>query len=392
MDFLKSVFGKLRRYDYVLALIVIGISVFGVVLMASNPTPVFATQHRFHVSAGIALMLIVSFIDYRFIGKFYLPIYFLSIGLLFFTLAMGPDDFTQTSRWIRIEIADRDLSVQPSELAKLALIICASAYIHKRSNINHILWAPLYGLMVAIPILAVIGQRALSAASVLLIIGLVILFVGGLYYKIILPILFLFTPAAFLLYLDMQRQESIILVNFLTERQLERIQTFFAYSPDADARMQTELSLFAIGSGGLNGSGFMENEALLFHAHNDFIFALFGEQFGFIGSFILLTALFIIIIKCLYIAFRASDVLGRLIAAGVGSMILYETFVNIAVATDLLPNTGMPLPFLSYGGTTTWAHFICIGLALNISMNKRETLLEQEEAQVIDEMPAPRYV
>ena len=141
---------------------------------------------------------------------------------------------------------------------------------------------------------------------------------------------------------------------------------------------QTDRAVHAIGSGGLTGKGLYNGSIsqlnYLPESHNDFIMAVIGEEFGFIGVLILITLLLLFIGRGLFIAQRAPNDLGRFIVVGYIGMIAVQAFVNIGVVTDLLPNTGVPIPFISYGGSALWANMIGMGLVLNVAMSKEETL------------------
>jgi len=373
---------NLRAFDYPLAILVTALSAFGVMMVyaVAELQPRYAAlpaQQQFHVITGVVVMLVVAFIDYRFIARFYIPIYLLCLALLVAVLIIGPDDITRTARWIRIPIFN--MSIQPSELAKIFLIIFLAAFVDKRENINRLLWFLLYLAMVVIPVVLVERQPSLSASMVLLAIGLIILFVGGLYFRTIIISAALALPVVILFYFDMMRQEPLFITRILNERQWQRVQTFLYPIPGSDEFLQMERSLFAIGSGGLYGRGFMENTTFVIHGHNDFVFAVAAEQFGFVGSLVLLTVIGAVIIKCFLVAYRATDKLGQLIAAGVAGMLLFETFVNVGVVTGVLPNTGMPFPFMSYGGTHMWTHMAAIGLVLNIGLSQSRSMFESDD-------------
>ena len=375
---------NLRAFDYLLAIFVTALSFFGVLMVyaVAELQPRYAAlpaQQLLHVITGVVVMLVVAFIDYRFVARFYIPIYLLCLALLVAVLIIGPDDITRTARWIRIGMLGFNMSIQPSELAKIFLIIFLAAFVDKRENINRLLWLLLYIVLIVIPVVLVERQPSLSASMVLLAIGLIILFVGGLYFRTIIISGALALPVVVLLYFDIMRQEPLFITRILNERQWQRVQTFLYPIPGSDEFLQMERSLFAIGSGGLNGKGFMENTTFVIHGHNDFVFAVAAEQFGFVGSIVLLAVIGVVIIKCFLVAYRATDKLGRLIAAGVAGMLLFETFVNVGVVTGVLPNTGMPFPFMSYGGTHMWTHMAAIGLVLNIGLSQSRYMFESDD-------------
>ena len=375
----------LRTFDYLLAALVTALSVFGILMVqaVAQLLPIYAAlpaQQRLHVITGVVVMLIVALVDHRFIARFYIPIYMLCITLLVAVLIIGPDDITGTARWIFITLPGGfSLSIQPSEFAKIFLIVSLAGFVDRRENINHPLWLLIFIAMVALPVVLVGLQPSLSASMVLLAIGLTVLFVGGLYFRTIIISAVLTLPLTVVLYFDMLRQEPLFITRVLSARQWQRIQTFLYPVPGSDEFLQLERSLFAIGSGGLNGRGFMNNRTFVIHGHNDFVFAVAAEQFGFIGSMILLAVIGAVIIKCFLVAYRSEETLGKLLAAGVAGMILFEAFVNVGVVTALLPNTGMPFPFMSYGGTHMWVHMAAIGVVLNVGLTRARARYEAED-------------
>jgi len=144
-----------------------------------------------------------------------------------------------------------------------------------------------------------------------------------------------------------------------------------------DHFMQTQQSLYAISSGGLTGQGFLNNSHVI-HGHNDFVFSIVANQFGFAGAAMLLAVITLVIVRCIFIALRAADMEGRLIAAGVAGMLIFETFVHVGVTTNFLPNTGMPFPFLSFGGSMIWVHMMAIGVVLNVGIPRKKSMFDDE--------------
>jgi len=376
----------LKVFDYTLALLVTALSIFGVMMIHSVANlqiryAALPAQQQLHVITGVIVMLVIALIDYRFIARFYVPIYLISIVFLIAVLIIGPDDITATARWIRLTLPGGfDLSIQPSEFAKVFLIISLAGFVENRGTVNHPLWLLAYLGLAGLPVVLVIMQLSLSAALVLLAIGLFILFIAGLYLRVIVPSVLLLLPVGILVYFDMLRENHLFIDRILSERQLIRVWTFLdPAAANPDALLQIERSQFAIGSGGLYGLGFMNNVTWVIHGHNDFVFAVAAEQFGFVGSMALLAVAGAVIVKCYLVAYQAEDMLGRLIAGGVASLLLFQTFINVGVVTKLLPNTGMPFPFLSYGGSHMWVHMAAIGLVLNIGFSTRKSKIESEE-------------
>jgi rod shape determining protein RodA len=215
---------------------------------------------------------------------------------------------------------------------------------------------------------------------VILFVSLVILFTGGLYYRTILLSVILVAPLVLIVWFDIQRAEPLFMKNVLSAYQWERVETFLNPEPDPDAFLQIQGSLYAIGSAGLRGKGFMNNTHVIY-GHNDLIFSVIAEQFGFIGCAVLLSVMALIIVKCILIALKADDLSGRLIAAGVAGMLIFEVFVNVGVAMDMLPATGMAFPFLSYGGSIMWVHMAAIGMVLNIGLPRVKPMFDKKKIE-----------
>jgi rod shape determining protein RodA len=327
-------------------------------------------------------MLTVSMIDYHFITRFYLYIYGLMVVVLIVVRVFGANDNTGADRWIWIPNPfGSDISMQPSEFAKIFVIIFLAKFLDVfRERFNKPLWLALILALIALPVLLIVLQPSFSASMVVLSVILVVLFVGGLYWRTILIGFAALTPVAVMLWFDLQRSSPIIVTRFLSNYQWRRIESFLRPElANPDDILQTEGSLVAIGKGGISGLGFMENPYVIL-GHNDFIFSVTASQFGFVGAALLLAAIALIIIRCIHTALKAADIEGRLIASGVAGMLIFETFFHVAVATDILPNTGMPLPFMSYGGSMIWVHMIAIGLVLNIGLpRKPKSIFEDEE-------------
>jgi len=385
-----------RSYDYLLALSVIALGVFGVVMIY---TSVFAEsiplhiqnapanvglwqRQRMFVISGVFLMLAVSFADYHFITRVYLYIYGVMVILLLAVLLIGADEGTNVARWIWVPIpVIGRLSMQPSEFAKIFMIIFLAKFLDTY-KFNKPLWLALVIALIIFPVFLVIRQPSFSASMVVLAVSLTVLFVGGLYWRTILLGAAIISPLIVMIWFDLKRATPIFLTRILGDWQWRRIESFLNFeSASEDAIRQTAGSIYAIGSGGLTGNGFLQNPYVIL-GHNDFIFSVAASQFGFVGAAVLLGIVALIIVRCIFIALYAPDTEGRLIAAGVAGMLLFETFFHVAVATNLLPNTGMPFPFLSYGGSMIWVHMIAIGIVLNVKLpRKPRSIFEEQEEE-----------
>ncbi|MCL2388575.1 MAG: FtsW/RodA/SpoVE family cell cycle protein [Defluviitaleaceae bacterium] len=387
-------------YDYLLALAVIGLGVFGVVMIHSS---VFADsvpgwiqvrdaglwpRQRFFIISGSLLMIAFSLIDYHYITRFYLYIYGFMVLLLLAVLFIGADDHTGVARWIWIPMPFIGrLSMQPSEFAKIFMTVFLAKFLDvHREQFNKPLWLALVLILIALPVGLVILQPSLSASMVVLSVCLTVLFIGGLYYRTILVGIGVLAPIIAVIWFDLQRNVPLIATHLLNDWQWRRIESFLRPEyANPDAIRQTQGSLYAIGTGGLTGRGFMNNPYVIL-GHNDFIFSVTASQFGFVGSAVLLGVVAFVIARCIMIAFKAVDVEGKLIASGVAGMLIFETFFHVGVATDLLPNTGMPFPFLSYGGSMIWVHMIAMGMVLNVGLPRTpKSMFDQQQSGFSDD-------
>jgi rod shape determining protein RodA len=227
------------------------------------------------------------------------------------------------------------------------------------------------------PLILVISQPDLSTTIMIFIIFCVIMFVGGINWKLVVGVLVVSVPSAAVLFnMILQDTEGKILDTYQRNRILawiypDQYQDSYAY--------QTINSVMAIGSGRLLGKGYNTNEissllnsGYISESQTDFIFAVIGEEFGFLGTCIVVLLVFLIALRILRIAMKASDVSGRVIAAGMAAWIGFQGFMNIAVAVGLIPNTGIPLPFVSYGLTSLLSLYLGVGFVLNDYMQSRK--------------------
>jgi len=379
-------------FDYWLLLATIALTVFGLVMIGSatrinvlGESRQFNQQLTFLV-LGLVLLLTAAFIDYHFIAKFFVPIYLLCIGLLVGTLLYGwyftprPDVW----RWIFIGTPTNNIGgMQPSEFTKVFMIIFLATVIDKfGAVINNFRMLVFLGISIIVPVGLIFVQPSLSASMVVLMISLAVLFAGNVGGKHVFYELIVLTPIAMFAAYDLGREQPLIADRIFQEYQLGRIETIL--NPDivdTDARFQIERSIAAIGSGQLTGKGLYQGTivqtARLPHAETDFIISVIGEEFGFVGLMGVLLAMLFVVARCLYTAATAPDMLGRLIASGVGMMLAFQSFINVGVVTELLPNTGVPFPFVSYGGSSLVTSLIAIGLVINVQMSKSKSIFEE---------------
>jgi rod shape determining protein RodA len=209
---------------------------------------------------------------------------------------------------------------------------------------------------------------------------LVELFVAGLDYKYILIGAVVVAAAVVFICWDVQKTEPLIMDRILQNHQITRIRTFLDPVEGSNEYYQTIKSINAIGSGQVTGKGLYQGTlnqlSYLPEPHNDFIFSVIGEEFGFVGCVCVLALEFFIVFRCILVAMSCRDIFSQLTVAGIAGMLAFQTFVNAGVATSIIPNTGMSLPFVSYGGSSMWANMAAVGLVLNIGGRRSKSLFE----------------
>ena len=370
---------KFRHFNFKLLLYIIFLSVMGILIIRSATLSTGEestyTKQIMGVVIGMAAMLNVSLNDYRWIAKMYLVVYLGICGLLALTrfTPLGTAAGTGAKRWIDIG----PVRIQPSEFAKVAIVIVLARFFQiYEERINALGVVVLSIMLVGIPLLLVMAQPDLSTSLVIMFIFIVMIFAAKISYRWILSVLAVVTPfaAAFIFLVEKD------MVPFLEKYQRNRILSFLHPQDYPDLAMQQTTSVMAIGSGGLYGKGLF-NESLdsvkngnyLMEEDTDFIFAVAGEELGFAGCCLIIAILFLVVVECLVTASRAQDAAGRLIATGIAAQIAFQSFVNIGVATFILPNTGLPLPFISAGLSSLLSVFVGAGMIFNIGMQRKQT-------------------
>ena len=362
---------RLRDFDFKLVIMVLALASIGVITIGSAE-PSLQTKQLAGVAAGTVIMLGLSFFNYSIYLKLNWLMYLGNLGLLILVIAAG-EDSNGAQRWLKIG----GLQFQPSETAKILLILFFAQFIMKyKEKLNTVrIIASCVALMV-VPWALVYKQPDLSTSIVLIVIFCVIMFSGGISYKLVVGVLVVVIPTvAILISLALQPENTI-----LKDYQRDRILAFIYPEEYANAEAYQQLnSVMAIGSGQLDGKGYKNNEItsvkngnFISEAQTDFIFAVVGEEFGFKGCVAVIVLLFGIALECVSVARRAKDVAGTIIAASIGGMIAFQGFFNIGVATFILPNTGLPLPFVSYGLTSLLSLFIGMGVVLNVRLQAKK--------------------
>ncbi len=322
--------------------------------------------------AGLFVLAIVSLIDYHFICRF-VPIYYVMGTIMVFATKhrpFGTDLGTGSWRWLKLGV-----NFQPSEIVKIILILTLAVFFEMRREKMKSFTTFLYGgIIMAIPTFFIMIQSDLSSSLVMVFIFTIMVYVSGLDYKIVGGVLTVAIPSVAVVFWHIQKPGPHLIRGY----QYKRIAAWLnPQKYKLDEAFQQLQSIQAIGSGQLLGKMFTDPTGERHYRFNvdvtesDFIFTVMGEELGFIGCCVILALLAIVIIKCIRTAKAARDYQGRLIAVGIASMFMFQVFANIGVATLLLPNTGLPLPFISRGLSSTLSSMIGIGIIMNIGLQSR---------------------
>ena len=358
---------KIKSLDYILLISVILLSVLSVFVMYSTDggEVLFHTKNHFvKLAVFFPLMIFVAFFNIKFWHNFSYIIYLIVILLLIWVSFFGIKS-SGSQRWMDVYF----FVLQPSELMKIAIIMCLAKYYHrlKIENVNSFSSITIVLSIILIPTIFVVSQPDLGTSILIALSGLIILWLGGVKIKY-----FIYSFITFLISLP-------FIISFLKPYQKLRILTFL--DPDRDplgAGYQIIQSKIAIGSGGLGGKGFLKGTQsyldFLPEKHTDFIFTLFSEEFGFIGSVVLLILYSIIIFRIIRIGSISRSNFSRLFCFGYAFAIFIYIVVNLSMVLGLLPIVGSPLPIMSYGGSSMLATMIGFGIVLSAKINHKQMI------------------
>jgi cell division protein FtsW len=367
----RSVQPDRKLFIVTLALCLIGVvMVFSASAMTASEQfgagYIFLLRQLIYVVLGIAGMFWLMNMDYR---KLRQPSVVFTGLALSFVLLVGVfflDRSHQTHRWFRMG----PFSFQPSEMAKLALIIFLAWFLElRRLPRNFGVNDPLRSLVAALGttlVMAalVVKEPDMGTAFMIVLISMVMLFVAGLSYRYIAGTVLAATPTIYLL---------IVRVPY----RLQRFEAFL--HPELDpkgAGFQLLQSLISVGSGGMTGVGLMESRQKLFflpEAHTDFIYAIIGEELGFIGAVVVLALFAVYGWRGFVAAMKAGDDFGKFLGLGITTMVVGQALINLSVVLGMMPTKGIPLPFISYGGSSLFAMLLATGVLLNLSQQTDET-------------------
>ncbi len=371
-----------QRFDFLLFAVVLLLCVFGVALISSaiagNPTLAEHPQRQaIFLVIGLVVVFVVASFDYHIWTTLSKPFYVFVSVLLLIVFVMGGERFG-AARWLETGL----VTIQPAELAKIAIILSLASYFS--ANIDRINNWLTIGRSLAITggiVIWILLQPNLSTSIVIFVIWAAMLWISGLKPRYILIMV---GAAAFFLLISFAFDFP-----YLADYQKARITNFL--QPDESASYgdtyNVEQALISIGAGGWFGNGYGQGSQVQLRflkiRHNDFIFSVLANEFGFVGTVIVVAGLLFVIVRCFKVAQDAPDAYGALIAYGFGVLMGFQTIVNIGVNMRLLPVTGLTLPFISYGGSSLVSMLLGIGLVENVHMRsqpKRKGIIDGAES------------
>lgn len=344
----------------VAALVTLGVAVIRSAVAGNEVLSGLPQRQMIFAAVGFTVLLVVALMDYHywaFLGRY---LYVLTVVVLIGLNLVGEARFG-SARWIDTGF----FLIQPSEFAKIVIILITADFLSRhREQIHRLRWVGLSFLYVMGLTVWVLLQPDLSTSITLMVIWFAEVWAAGLQVKH----LGLFGLLGLV--------GGIAAFPFLADYQKERVINFLFPDPNArhGAIYNVQQALIALGSGGWSGQGYGHGTQVQLRflkvRHTDFIFSVIGEEFGFVGATLVLVLLALVILRCLYVARHAHDTFGALIAYGVAAMLFFHTTVNVAMNLNLMPVTGLPLPFISYGGSTLLSTLLGIGLVESVALHR----------------------
>jgi rod shape determining protein RodA len=361
---------KWRSVDPVLLLISLTLSAFGILAVYVASTEAHqanAMNQAFGFVLGAVGAVPLALIDYRFWRRYLRPIYGLVLLMLLAVLLMGVAA-GGAQRWVDIG----PVQVQPSEFAKLGMVIVLAGYFAEKAVGEHTVFLKALGVF-AVPALLVFMQPDLGTALVFGAVFVAMAYIAG--AKLI--------QFAGLVAAGVVAAVLAVKLKILEEYQVARLTAFMSPDGTTDVGYQVAQSKMAIGSGGLTGKGLdaqtLANLGFLPEDHTDFIFSNLAERVGFVGSIVLIALFFLLVWRILHVATISRDRFGVLIAVGVATVFLFHVFVNVGMTMGIMPVTGIPLPFISYGRSNLVVSVLSLGLLQSIAIHSKAEVSKHPE-------------
>ena len=363
---------QFKNYNYRLILYILTLNILGVLVInsATGQNSAEVNKQIMGIAIGLVIAVVFSLWDYHRVISMATLIYIGCVLGLLAVLFFG-ENVNNATRWLKLPGIGQ---IQPSEFVKVGLIVFFSWYFNKKQEkLNYLTTLLLASFLLLVVFGLIFEEPDLSTGLVIIFVFTCMLFAAGLSYRWILGGLAVAVPLGILMIYLLQYD----IVPFLKGYQARRILAFIFPEKYAEANLQQDNSIMAIGSGMLHGKGLnytansVKNGNFLSEEQTDFIFAVIGEELGFVGCTIVICLIALIVYECLIMAGRTRDMAGRLLCVGMAALLAFQSFSNIAVATGVFPNTGLPLPFISYGVSSLLSMYIGIGLTLNVGLQRK---------------------
>ncbi|SFM18497.1 rod shape-determining protein RodA [Gracilibacillus orientalis] len=380
---------KKPTFDYFIFFILIGLLVISLLAVYSG-TGQYTDGQSFHFARrqliwyiiSIAIMIAVAYFDYDLLEKWAIYLYMLGISLLIYVRFFGVER-NGSQRWIDLGFMD----LQPSELMKIFLVLYLASIYKKvgKERLSFFKSIPLVlktVIVLGIPFILILRQPDLGSALLIAVAALGLLFMSSIGNKMVACVIsVLISGTGLLIYLFTQHEEWI--TTFLKPHQLGRIYSWINPTEyTMDYGYQLKQAVLGIGAGRFTGAGFNQGYQVqsgrVPEAHTDFIFAVIGEEFGFIGASILIVLYFLLIYRIITIALKTDDLFGVYICVGITTLISFQVFQNIAMTIGLMPVTGIALPFISYGGSALITNMLALGLVQSIYARSKDYMFSSE--------------
>lgn len=369
----------LSRVDWILVMQIAILATISITLIQSAMTSGqygtnFAIRQFYFYIFGFFIAFIIMIIPFRLFREYIWLIYGLGIFSLLFLHFSPFDSITPIINGAKSWYQFGFFSIQPSEFMKIIYILTMSYVIsqhnkykqHDSLNMDVRLLIKL-GLVSLLPMILILMQNDLGTTLVMLAIFFGMVVVSGISWWIILPVIFMVGTVGLSLILGILYRPDLINKLGIHSYQLDRIYSWLRPEDyGSDIGFQLMNSLIAIGSGGARGRGYADGIIYIPENHTDFIFTIVGEEFGFIGTTIVVILLFLLLVHLIRISLATKDSFGSYFIIGYISLLFFHIFQNIGMTIQILPITGLPLPFISYGGSALWANMVGIGIVLSI--------------------------